>query len=93
MATPGRAIKSFGMTDPWPFKQNPGVQSQSWSLWNTLPGTGATRAFYAEWGSTSEADIAFPETESELLKILPVSHPCHTVQAMWEICRNGKTFF
>ena len=39
VATLDRAIKSFEITDPWQFKQKPGVRNQGWSRQNILPGT------------------------------------------------------
>ena len=46
MVKPHRAIKSFEMTDPLPFKENPGKRSRG--RWNILPGTAFAGAFYAE---------------------------------------------
>ena len=37
VSTPDKAINSFKMTDPWPFKQNPGVESRGRSRRNILP--------------------------------------------------------
>ena len=73
MVTPGGAIKSFE-TDPWPL--NPKTQGSG-------AGLGVRRTFCLELHPpgilcgaevASEAGIYFMETESELLKTLPVSH-------------------
>ena len=74
MATSNRAIKCFEMTDPWPFKERPGVRSRGRSRWNILPGTRAAGAFHAERESQSKLGYR-SRSRSQPLKILPVSHP------------------
>ena len=55
-----KAIKTFEMIDPLPFKQNPGVRSQGRSRGNILPGT-SRHGILCGMGVTSEAEI-FPGT-------------------------------
>ena len=65
VAAPDKAIKSFEMTDPWPFKQNQAVQIRSRRRWNIVPGTGAAGTIYAE--SHIRRCCIFSESESEPL--------------------------
>ena len=70
----GYAQQSHEMTNPRPFKENPGARSRGWSRWNTLPGTGATGAFHEERQSYPKLGYIFPESKPEPLKILLVLH-------------------
>ena len=68
-----RAIRSFEMTNLWPFKQNPAVQSRSRSRWTFCLEQEPPGHFMRSGDRIRSWDI-FPGLEPEPLKTLPVLH-------------------